>query len=65
MTVRTTGAAGTVALAAAVNVSVLAPEPLAMEAGLKLAVTPEGRPLMLRATVPAKLLTGRDRKSVV
>ena len=59
VTVMATGAAGTVALAAAVNVSVLAPEPLAMEAGLKLAVTPVGRPLTLRATVPAKLLTGR------
>ena len=52
-------------MAAAVKVKVLAPEPLATEAGLKVAVTPEGRPLMLRATVPVKLLTGRTVIDVV
>src|SRR5262245_14491364 len=65
VTVTATGDAGTAALAAAVKVRVLAPEPLAIDAGLKAAVTPEGRPLTLRATVPAKLLTGRTVIDVV
>jgi len=65
VTVRVTGAGGTVALAAATKVSVLAPDPLAIDAGLKVAVTPDGRPLMLRATVPLKLLTGRTVMDVV
>jgi hypothetical protein len=65
VTVIIAGVAGTVALAAAVNVSVLAPEPLAIEAGLKDAVTPVGKPLMLRATAPLKLFTGRTVMDVV
>src|SRR5215472_6418721 len=60
-----TGADGTGALAAAVNVSVPAPEPLAIEAGLKAAVTPVGRPLTLRVTVPAKLFTGKTVMDVL
>lgn len=60
-----TGDAGTVALAAAVNVRVLAPEPLAIVGGLNAAVTPEGKPLTLRVTVPVKLLTGKTVIEVV
>ena len=59
VTVMATGVAGTGAFAAAVNVSVVTPEPLVIETGLKAAVTPVGKPLTLRATVPAKLFTGR------
>lgn len=65
VTVTPTGPAGTVALAAAVNVSVLTPSPLVIDAGLKVAVTPAGSPLMLSATVPAKLFTGRTVMEVV
>src|SRR5260370_4168063 len=65
VTVIIAGVAGTVALVAAVNVSVLVPEPLAREAGLKAAVTPAGKPLMLRATAPLKLFTGRTVMDVV
>lgn len=54
-----TGLVGTVAFAAAVNVRVLTPSPLVIEAGLKLAVTPAGKPVALRVTVPVKPLTGR------
>jgi hypothetical protein len=43
------------AVAEAVNVSVLVP---VVEVGLKLAVTPLGRPLALRATLPVKPLPG-------
>src|SRR5215471_10338611 len=50
--VRATGAAGTVAFAAAVKVNVLTPEPLAIDGGLKAAVTPAGKPLTLNETVP-------------
>lgn len=65
VTVIIAGVAGTVALAAALNVSVLVPEPLAIEAGLKVAVTPVGKPLMLRATAALKLFTGRTVMDVV
>jgi len=40
-----------------VTVKVEAPDPL-MEAGLKLAVAPAGKPLTLNATVPVKPLVG-------
>jgi hypothetical protein len=43
-------AAPTVAVADAVKVTVLAP---VVEAGLKLAVTPLGKPLALKVTLPA------------
>jgi len=65
VTVTLTGPEGTGALAAAVNVRVVTPSPLAIEAGLKLAVTPVGKPLMLRATVPAKLFTGKTVMDVL
>ena len=64
VTVMTTGAAGTGALAAAVNVSVLVPLPPVIEAGLKAAVTPVGRPLALRATSPVKPFTGSTSTDV-
>jgi hypothetical protein len=44
-----------VAVLDAVKVTVLVP---VVEAGLKLAVTPAGRPLAVRATVPEKPFTG-------
>jgi hypothetical protein len=50
-----TVAGPTVAVFDAVKVSVLPAEPVT-EAGLKLAVTPAGSPLALRATAPAKPL---------
>jgi hypothetical protein len=65
VTVTATGPEGTVALAAAVNVIVLTPSPLTIEAGLKAAVTPVGRPLMLRSTVPEKPFTGSTVMDVV
>ena len=65
VTVTPTGPEGTGALAAAVNVSVLTPSPLVIDAGLKLAVTSVGRPLMLRATVPPKLFMGRTVMDVL
>jgi hypothetical protein len=59
-----TVAAPTVAVAEAVNVSVLIAAPVT-EAGLKDAVTPAGNPLTLKATVPPKLFTGRTVTLVV
>lgn len=59
VTVMVTGEVGTGALAAAVKVSVLTPSPLAILGELKAAVTPVGKPLTVRATVPANLFTGR------
>ena len=53
-----TVAAPTVAVAEAVNVSVLMAAPVT-EAGLNEAVTPAGSPVTLKATVPEKPLTGR------
>jgi|SRR5215469_7059288 len=53
--VMVTVAAPTVAVFEAVKVRVLPADPLT-EAGLNEAVTPEGRPLRLRATVPLKPL---------
>jgi hypothetical protein len=53
------GVEGTVAFAAAVNVSVLTPDPPVIDVGLKAAVTPVGIPLAVRATVPLNPLTGR------
>ena len=50
-----TVAAPTVAVAVAVKVSVLPAEPV-IEAGLKLAVTPAGRPLTVKATALSKPL---------
>jgi len=49
-----TVAAPTAAVAEAVKVNVL--EPVVVEAGLKLAVTPLGRPLAVKATLPANPL---------
>ena len=51
-----TVAAPTVAVFVATSVSVLPAEPVT-EAGLKVAVTPEGRPLMVRATALSKPFT--------
>ena len=50
--------APTVADAVAVNVSVLAPFAPVTVVGLKLAVTPEGKLLTVKATLPLKLLIG-------
>jgi len=47
-----------VALLVVAMVSVDDPEPPLTEAGLKLAVAPEGKPLALSVTVPAYPLTG-------
>lgn len=65
MTVMVTGAEGTGALAAAVNVSVLTPLAPVTVAGLKVAVTPVGKPLALRLTLPVKPFTGRTRIEVL
>lgn len=54
--VTVTVAVPTVAVDAAVNVSVLPVEPVT-EVGLKLAVTPAGRPLIVKSTAAAKPLT--------
>jgi hypothetical protein len=40
--------------------SVELPEPPLIEAGLKVAVAPEGRPFMLRVTFPVKPPEGRS-----
>lgn len=56
---------GTGALAAAVNVSVLTPLAPVTVAGLKAAVTPVGKPLTLRFTLPVKPLTGRTKIDVL
>jgi hypothetical protein len=53
-----TVAGPTAAVAEAVKVSVLMAAPVT-EAGLNVAVTPVGKPVTLRATVPEKLFTGR------
>jgi hypothetical protein len=63
--VTVTGAEGTGALAAAVNVKALTPSPFAIEAGLKLAVTPVGNPVTLKATLPEKPFTGRTVTEVL
>ena len=55
--VTVTVAVPTVAVAEAVNVRVLPAEPVT-EVGLKAAVTPAGRPLALKVTVPLKPLKG-------
>lgn len=55
--VTVTVAVPTVAVAEAVNVSVLPADPVT-EVGLKAAVTPAGRPLALKVTVPVKPLKG-------
>ena len=47
-----------VVLLVVVMVSVDDPEPPLMEAGLKLAVAPEGKPLALSVTVPVYPFTG-------
>lgn len=65
VTVMLTGAEGTGALAAAVNVSVLTPLPPVTLAGLKVAVTPVGKPVALRATLPVKPLTGKTNTDVL
>ncbi len=65
VTVRGTAALGTGALAATLTVRMLMPEPPGIVVGLKVAVTPVGKPLTLRPTVPAKLLTGRTVLEVV
>jgi hypothetical protein len=54
----------TVAVAEAVNVRVLIAAPVT-EAGLNEAVTPDGNPLTVKATVPPKLLTGKTVTLVV
>lgn len=65
VTVMLTGDEGTGALAAAVKVSVLVPLAPATVAGLKAAVTPVGKPLTLRATLPVKPFTGKTSTDVL
>ncbi len=65
VTVILTGDEGTGALAAAVNVSVLAPLAPVTVAGLNVAVTPVGKPLTLRPTSPVKPFTGRTNTDVL
>jgi len=59
VTVIGVGVGGTVAFAAAVKVSVLTPDPLLIDVGLKAAVTPVGMPVAVRLTLPEKPFTGR------
>lgn len=65
VTVMVAGDEGTGALAAAVKVSVLMPLAPVTVAGLRVAVTPVGNPLTLRATLLVKPFTGRTKIDVL
>src|SRR5258708_22651000 len=62
--VTVTVAGPTVAVAEAVNVTVLIAAPVT-DAGLSVAVTPVGNPVTLKATLPQKLFTGSTVMLVV
>src|SRR5258708_38783439 len=62
--VTVTVAGPTVAVAEAVNVTVLIAAPVT-DAGLSVAVTPVGNPVTLKATLPPKLFTGSTVMLVV